>query len=35
MLAKYGGGINRSTVLYDELDSKNEIVNGRKQTYMV
>ena len=27
MLAKYGGGINRSTVLYDELDSKNEIVN--------
>ena len=27
MRAKYGGGINRSTVLYDELDSKNEIVN--------
>lgn len=30
MLAKYGGGINRSTVLYDELDSKNEIAKDVK-----
>lgn len=30
MLAKYGGGINRSLVLYDELDSKNEIVKDVK-----
>lgn len=30
MLAKYGGGINRSIVIYDELDSINEIVNNVK-----
>lgn len=30
MLAKYGGGINRSIVIYDELDSKNEIVKDVK-----